>query len=145
MFFPEPKDSAQPPALAGRPEAVRDLVAGGWRFDDKKSAVGKWRRRLVLKQSAPWLRRDRENSALREERIDRGEENRTSQVHTPGNGGCPESARSAAARSAERRIASRYGARAGRNPVCMCGGRWRDSAGVIAGGVSHRAGSAGVV
>ena len=76
--FRSRKDSAQPTAgrsKAGRQEAARDSVAGGWRFDGK-STVGEGRRQLA-------------------EAI----------------GPC----------------------RVGRNSVCMCGGRWRDSPGVGAG------------
>ena len=50
--FPEPKEFGSPdgwPAFgpkAGRPEAARDSVAGGWRFDGK-STVGEGRRQLA--------------------------------------------------------------------------------------------------
>ena len=60
-------------------------------------------------------------SALRAERSNCGEENRASQVHSTRKGRIP------------RRSAKRCCARVGRNSVCMCGGRWRDSRGMGAG------------
>ena len=76
--------------------------------------VGDGRRQLAEAISSVETRRDKlltkaiASSALRDERSDRGEENRASQVPSNRKSGFPEEAR-----SAERRIAKRYGAQQG--------------------------------